>query len=236
MFKTKSKFIYNPESLSYDKVDGVKWLQKSIIFGLVMIIIGILVGIGSFCWIGVNLIFDEESGMWVMPSKHDMIIGSSEWKDSVFTDYQVRADLYLARDEFTGTPIKGDILALAAWNAYDSTGILLPVELCLAQCQWESGMGLKGRSPVNNPFNIGEYDSGTVMWFDNTFEGTQAYFYFMCNDYLSCKPLAELFKNFTNCNGKRYASGEYEKHVPPQYYYIKRWLNKEIKRKKKTTK
>lgn len=223
------KYRYNPETLSYDKVKPN--YKLILILSSVLLLLG--VSIGGLIGQG-RTISQIASGEydWEMPSKHDVILGSSEWKDSVFLDYQVRADLYI-KTNYPESPIKGAMLALAAHNAYDSTGILLPVELCLAQCQWESGMGLKGRSPKNNPFNIGEYDSGTVMWFDNTFEGIQAYFYFMCNDYLSCTPLGELFTNFTNCSGKRYASGEYEKHVPPTYYYIKKWLNKELKKKKK---
>jgi hypothetical protein len=222
----KPKFIYNSDTLSYDRVPFREYYKSHAWYAVAILAGGIALGLW-FAQPNSYITYNANAEM-VMPSKHDVILGSNEWKDSVFLDYQVRADLYLSRPEFKGTPIQGEMLALAAHNAYDSTGILLPVELCLAQCQWESGMGLKGRSPENNPFNIGEYDSGTVIWFNSTFEGTQAYFYFMCNDYLSCKPLSDLFKNFVNCDGHRYASGPYEDHVPQQYYYIQRWLTKEL--------
>ena len=223
----ETKYIYNPETLSYSRVPFIKYYKKYLIFGLTIFLFGVILGI-YLTQPETNNHYNPEDELHVMPSKHDVIIGTNEWKDSVFNDYEMRANLYLARDEFTGTPIQAQMLALAAHNAYDSTGILLPVELALAQCQWESGMGLKGKSPINNPYNVGEYDSGTVLWFNNTFDGIQAYYYLMCNNYLSCHSLSELFTNFVNCNGKRYASGQYENHVPAQYYYIKRWLKKEL--------
>jgi len=228
----EEKYIYDKDNLSFKKVFVPKIEKK--VFGNISylnlltysfwLIIGICIGViitkESVTIINKNNI-DFNNGVM---SKHDLVIGSNSWRDSVFTEYAEKANLYLGREEFEGTPIKGEMLALAAENAYDSTGILLPVELCLAQCQWESGMGLKGKSPVNNPFNVGEYDSGTVLWFDNTFEGTQAYFYFMTTKYLSCSTISDLFKNFVNCNGDRYASGDYEKHLLEQYYFIIQWF------------
>jgi hypothetical protein len=224
------KYIYNEDTLSYDtviiptiekRIPGWKFTYLQLIIFTIGLSIGICFGV---------LLSKSSTPTKFKPElvSPDMCkVGSVGWRDSVFTEYENKADLYLSRDEFEGTPIKGEMLALAAENAYDSTGILLPVELCLAQCQWESGMGLKGRSPKNNPFNIGEYDSGTVMWFDNTFEGVQAYYYFMTTNYLPCKSVDELFVNFTNCDGNRYASANYEEHVPKQYNFIVRWLGKD---------
>jgi len=166
-------------------------------------------------------------------SKHDLNPEyDAAWKDSVFADYEVRANIYLSRPKFQGTPLKGDMMALCARNAYDSIGILLPVELALSQAQWESSMGREGKSPKNNPFNIGEHDSGTVKYFKSTFDGTQAYYYWMCRTYLSCSTIDELFGNFVNCNGKRYATYPlYEERVRNQYYAIKNWINKNLKQK-----
>ena len=227
-----SKFVYNEDSLSFDKVEtlgiekkipGCNFTYLNIIIFIITLGIGVCIGI--FIPKPTNIITNNIVSNPNI-SKHDLVVGSNKWRDSVFTEYKDKANLYLSREEFKGTPIKGEMLALAAENAYDSTGILLPVELCLAQCQWESGMGLKGKSPTNNPFNIGEYDSGTVMWFDNTFSGVQAYFYFMTINYLPCSTIDELFKDFVNCGGHRYASGKYEEHIPNQYYYITQWLEK----------
>jgi hypothetical protein len=233
----KDIYEYNEETLSYDKVvvpkiekriPGWKFTYLQLITFIITVTIGFCIGIlvtkQSVTFINKkNVAFNNE-----FMSKHDLVIGSNKWRDSVFTEYAMKANLYLSRDVFEGTPIKGEMLALAAENAYDSTGILLPVELCLAQCQWESGMGLEGKSPTNNPFNVGEYDSGTVMWFDNTFEGTQAYFYFMTTKYLKCKTIGELFESFVNCSGHRYASGKYEEHVPEQYYFIVDWFEENL--------
>jgi hypothetical protein len=155
-------------------------------------------------------------------------IENEAWIDSTFSDYAKRADLYLSRPQWQGTPLNGEMMALCARNAYDSTGILLPVELALTQAQHESSMGRKGRSPKNNPFNVGEYDSGTVMWFDSTFDGVQEYYYQMVNNYLRCHTAEELLINFVNCSGYRYAKPGYEEHITPTYRKIKRWLDENM--------
>lgn len=213
----KHNYRYNNKTLTFDKVNSIS-LNKLLVLSITLLV-GVVVGF----LFNKNYVIIQTNHQHSI-SKHDLVIGSRSWRDSTFKKYTIKANLYLSRKEFSGTPIKGEMLALAAENAYDSTGILLPVELCLAQCQWESGMGLKGKSPINNPFNVGEYDTGTVLWFDNTFAGIQSYFYFMTTKYLRCSTIDELFKNFVNCSGNRYASGEYEKHVPKQYYYIVGWL------------
>jgi len=226
----EENYKWDEETMSFTKivvptiekrVPGWKFTYQQVIIFIVALFLGI--GTGILVSEATTVTVREVENINVC--KQD-VIGSNEWRDSVFTDYTNKANKYLSGKNFEGTPIKGEMLALAAENAYDSTGILLPVELCLAQCQWESGMGLKGRSPKNNPFNVGENDSGTVKWFDNTFDGTQSYFYLMCNDYLRCRGIDELFVNFVNCDGHRYASGDYENHVPNQYYFIVNWLDK----------
>ena len=221
--KHKGHYKYNSDTLTFDKVDGIGFNKRSrnkLLVTSITLLIGVVIG----ALLTETYVIIKNTNQYPTTSKHDLIIGSSAWRDSTFSEYAIKANLYLNREEFNGTPIKGEMLALAAENAYDSTGVLLPVELCLAQCQWESGMGLKGKSPINNPFNIGEYDTGTVLWFDSTFEGVQSYFYFMTSKYLRCSTISELFENFVNCGGHRYASGSYEEHIPKPYYYIVGWL------------
>ena len=163
------------------------------------------------------------------PESQVLTIGSDVWVDSVFTDYRKRADIYLSQEKFKDSPIQGEMLALAAHNAYDSTGIVLPVELALAQAQLESSMGTKGKSPKRNPYNIGEHDSGTTLWFKSTFDGIQAYYYYMTTRYLKCKSLNLLFKSFTNCSGYRYASNpDYESLISKQYHYNKSFIDTQI--------
>jgi hypothetical protein len=220
------KYIFDNDSLDYiEYKDKLTNDQYAIIAMLIsaFIFIGMYIGYKATDNYYNNMLKQSKTEF-----QHEMVYGGDRWCDSVFTEYKIKADLYI-NTNYENSPVTGEILSLAAYNAYDSTGILLPLELALAQCQWESGMGLKGRSPKNNPFNIGENDSGTVKWFNSTFDGVQAYYYYMTTNYLSCKTIEQLFNNFTNCNGYRYASGDYEKHVPPQYYYIKKWFKQHEK-------
>lgn len=151
-----------------------------------------------------------------------------DFKDSIFSNYEKRAQIYITK-RYCNSPIKPYMLALAARNAYDSTGILVPVEFSLAQAQLESSMGTKGRSSITNPFNIGEYDNKTAIKFDSTFEGIQAYYYFVTTTYLKCKSIDQLLENYTNCNGHRYASkSTYEEILKKQYDYIVCFIDKKI--------
>lgn len=145
--------------------------------------------------------------------------------DSLFNDYKIRADIYLDQPQFKTSPLNGSILSYCARKAYDSTGIIVPVELVLAQAQIESGMGIYGRSPITNPFNLGEYESRTVMRFKTTYEGVQEYYYIMCNDYLKCRNIDQLFVNFKNCSGYNYATDRYPLIIKGQYRYINKWIN-----------
>ena len=216
--------LFNKQYYYFDeiKLDYIKATKLNKLIIMLLIKIGLL-----FFYVGFNLGLTNKEK--TIPIKNeikpvDLTVGCDKWKDSVFNIYTIKANLYLSRDMFKETPIKGEMLSIAARNAYDSTGIIIPVELVLAQCQWESSMGREGRSPKNNPFNVGEYDKGTILWFDNTFDGIQAYYYLMCTKYLKCSTIDDLFKNFVNCQGLRYASGDYEHSIPKQYRYIKRWL------------
>ncbi len=170
-----------------------------------------------------NLMHIPLTGEQINPSQN------KAYKDSLFTDYEKRAQVYLSRPEFTGTPLNASLLTLCAKNTYEATDVLVPVELALLQAQIETSMGRAGRSPKNNPYNIGESTSGTTMWFDSTFDGTQAYFNLMAKKYLRCKSVEELLLNFTNCEGHHYAeAGEYEIKVSSEYIRIKNWINNNI--------
>jgi hypothetical protein len=154
---------------------------------------------------------------------------NAEYIDSLFRDYESRANIYLSQKQFEKSPIKGFMLSTCAKDAYLITGIFLPVELALAQAQLESSMGTKGRSPDTNPFNIGEYNSSTVMTFPSTYEGVKAYYKYMTSDYLKCRPIDLLLKNFTNCGGYRYAgSPDYEKRISELYFSIEKYINKKL--------
>ena len=151
--------------------------------------------------------------------------------DSILS-YAKNCDIYLGREIFKGTPLTGNILAKAAYETYKETGILVPYELVLSQAQTESHMGLKGLSKNTNPFNVGEWDGKTVRTFNTTYEGTLAYYKLITNDYIKYRSIDELRKSFTNKNGHRYASDpDYEKKIFRQFDFIKRWINKNFKKK-----
>lgn len=174
----------------------------------------------------VEKLFEKTLGAIVYDLPKDATV---EYLDSLFNDYEKRANIYLAQKRFNKSPIKGFMLSTCAKDAYLSTGIFLPVELALAQAQLESEMGTKGRSPDTNPFNIGEYDNETVMVFNNTYDGVRAYYKYMTRNYLRCRPIDILLKNFTNCGGYRYASSsDYEKKVSELYFSINGFINKKI--------
>lgn len=162
-------------------------------------------------------------------TKIDVNITETEVEPKEFIGYKEKADLYLKRKHFKGTPIKSDMLYNSAKKVYDSTGVIVPIELVLSQAQWESGMGLRGRSPKTNPFNVGEYGDCTVIRFKTTEEGIEAYYYLMATKYLKCKTVDELLSDFVNCDGYRYAYGKkYESRVKNQYYFIKKWLKERV--------
>ena len=142
-----------------------------------------------------------------------------------FNDYGQRAQRYLGRDVFKGTPLTGEMLAKAADQAYRKYGVMVPLELALAQAQFESGMGRKGRNPLTNPYNVGEYDAGTKMRFKDTSSGVNAYYDLMARDYLKKNTMDGLLKNFVNYQGNRYASNpDYEKNLSGQVGFIRNFL------------
>jgi len=221
-------YKFNKKTLKYEKLPIKLYFKGFIMLFTLSFLIGVLTG--------AKLFYDEsveqiEYGYYQKNEyKGDVYLDTLEqWKDSVFTDYAKRAQIYLDRPDNEGTPLTGEMMALAARNAFDSTGNFLPVELALAQCQWESHMGRRGRSPKNNPWNVGEFDSGTVLWYKNTFEGTQAYYYWVCRTYLSCRTVEQLLVNYVNCNGLRYAKIGYEQHIHNTYINIKRWIDNNIR-------
>ena len=225
-------FFYNKKSLSYDKVGQQKYVN--VIGWLLIFIIGILLS-------GIRLgIYYCENNMVTGSSidyhKYETLTKEDRHPthnkvhvDSIFNIYLKRAELYLGRKRYQSSPIKSGILTHCARNAYEEFGIILPIELALTQAQIESSMGMEGRSPTKNPYNIGETDKGTTQYFETTVGGVQAYYNTMCEKYLSCRTTEELLLNFVNCNGHRYASSEtYESAMSTQYIKIKRWIDSNI--------
>jgi hypothetical protein len=86
-------------------------------------------------------------------------------------------------------------------------------------------MGTKGRNPKTNPYNVGEYDSGTKIKFKNTQEGIDAYYDLIMSDYAKANGIGHLYENFVNKAGNRYASNPaYEKKLRDQSLFIEKFL------------
>jgi hypothetical protein len=147
----------------------------------------------------------------------------------LFINYEKDAEVYLKRDIFKGSPVTPAMLANAARKIYKERGVLVPLELALAQGQLESHMGKKGRqNHKTNPYNVGEYDKGTMSKFRTTQDGIIAYFDVMATDYLlkGEKTMEELLDNFVNINGARYASNtQYEKTLKGLTTYIRKYID-----------
>tara|TARA_R110000851_G_scaffold115810_4_gene241804 strand:- start:1187 stop:1795 length:609 start_codon:yes stop_codon:yes gene_type:complete len=156
----------------------------------------------------------------------DVIEDDIDWET-----YTKRGNIYLNRSRFKPSPISGVMLSNCAREIYKSYGVFIPVELALAQAQFESGMGLKGRSPKNNPCNLGEYSNKTVLRYKSTEDGMMAYYKLIATNYLDCgrKTIFDLFSNkFKNVNGYKYAaSNTYGKRMKKQYQFIIKWIDNE---------
>ncbi len=215
-------YKFNKETLVWEK----DWKGMSALFALILILISV-----SFI-VGVKYRIETTENIFVRTLKPVVYELPSdpteEYLDSMFNDYKYRANIYLSQKKFEKSPIKPSMLSDNARHFFQETGIFVPVELALAQAQVESSMGTKGRSPKNNPFNIGEYDNGTVMVFNNTYSGVKSYYKYMTNNYLKCKPIDILLKNFTNCKGYGYAHKDYGKQVSTVYFQIKKYIDNKI--------
>lgn len=169
----------------------------------------------------------QQTGISAVKAIKDNVIipKINEQVEPDFTQYEQDAQKYLDRPVFEGTPLSGKILADAARNTYITTGKFVPIDLALSQAQMESHMGTRGRNPKTNPYNVGEFDSGTKNRFKNTQDGVNAYYNLMANDYLSKSTPDDLMYSFVNKNGNRYASNtDYEKLVGQQRQYINKYL------------
>jgi hypothetical protein len=150
-------------------------------------------------------------------------------ENKFFDNYKNKAQSYLNRDTFSGTPITGEMLANAARDVFKKYGKIVPLEIALSQAQFESSMGRKGRSPKNNPYNVGEFDEGTKQTFKSTEDGVSAYYNLVAKDYLRDKNPQDLLNNFVNYRGDRYASNkDYEKKLKEQSEYITRFLGNSV--------
>ncbi|WP_299452078.1 D-Ala-D-Ala carboxypeptidase family metallohydrolase [uncultured Microscilla sp.] len=160
-----------------------------------------------------------------------------------FEEYEKRAQVYLDRagSKWGGkTKITGSMFANAARWSYLHYGKdiskVVPVEFALAQAQFESHLGMTGRSASKNPFNIGEYNNSTASFVSKVKDGDMGvamYYHLMAEDYLSARTSDELLENFVNERGSRYqvddggvSDKSYEADVKKQMGFIGRYADK----------
>lgn len=164
--------------------------------------------------------------------------GLTEEEQAYFDNYAQRAQVYLSRPnmKWTDGVLTGQMFADAALQTYlkygkDMTKVV-PVEFALTQGQFESHLGITGRSPSDNPFNVGEYDDRSADWVDrieNPSQGIAMYYDLMAEDYLSTKTPDQLLENgnFVNEAGARYASNtNYESDLRSQINFIDGYIDR----------
>ena len=157
---------------------------------------------------------------------------ATDTTDTLFTEYQRRAAAYLSRPLFSGTPLTGEMLAHCAKLTWQKYGVVIPVELALAQAQLETRLGTGGRAGHRtNPYNIGEWDNATKLGFKTTELGVLAYYELLASRYFTGgRTEDDLFIRFMDKEGYYYATAEYGPAVKEAFIYIKRWIDGELKK------
>lgn len=106
--------------------------------------------------------------------------------------------------------ITGQNLATAAKKTFDKYNKFVPLELALAQLTLEGGFSNDPNSrPIrtNNPFNIGNVDSGGNIKYSNVQAAIDAYYDLIAKRYIgNGKSASDLVNNFVDIKGARYAS------------------------------
>ncbi len=130
-----------------------------------------------------------------------------EEKCQEYYDYITEADLVLSTKN---TKMTGKMLADAWYETLVNYNVDVPVTLALAQAYLESGFcSSKLSKQKNNPYSL---KSGRSYATYTTLEvGITSYYKIIAKRYLKCKTIDQLLKNFSTCEGYRYAgSKDYE--------------------------
>jgi len=151
-----------------------------------------------------------------------------------FNEYRDRAELYLSRPIFRGTPMTGAMLANCAQQVWKEYGVLIPVELALAQAQMETKMGTGGRSGHHtNPYNLGEWADRTTLRFKTTEYGVMAYYDLLARRYLTGgKTVEDLYTKFIDKDGYLYAPIEYGPAIKKHVNQVKWWIDTNIQKER----
>lgn len=105
------------------------------------------------------------------------------------------------------TKMTGTMLAEAWHSTMENYGVDVPVELALAQAHLESGFGVSDLATrKNNPYSLRSGKSYAT--YKDLQSGINAYYKIMAKNYLKCKSIDQLLKNFSTCDGYRYAGSK----------------------------
>jgi flagellum-specific peptidoglycan hydrolase FlgJ len=121
-----------------------------------------------------------------------------------YYDYIAAADLVLSTKN---TKMTGKMLADAWYETLVNFDIDVPVTLALAQAYLESSFcNSKLSKQKNNPYSL---KSGKSYASYSSLElGVSSYYKVIAKRYLQCKTIDELLKNFSTCEGYRYAGSK----------------------------
>lgn len=128
-------------------------------------------------------------------------------------------------EKFPKSRVTAEDLYTSAKIVYEEQGIVVPLELAIAQAIIETSLGGAGVGKTrNNPYCINS-KKGYVKY-NNVVDGVLAYYRLIASRYLKCNSVDSLLKNFKHCQGYRYASSKvYETTLKKQYYKIKKIIN-----------
>ncbi len=142
-----------------------------------------------------------------LTSVSSMTINKSFEKCDEYYAYMNMADSILSN---YNTKMTGKMMADAWHQTLENYNIDVPVKLALAQAHLESGFCKSELSrQKNNPYSI--RSGRSYASYKNIDDGVKAYYKLIASKYLKCKSIDQLLKNFSTCEGYRYAgSRNYE--------------------------
>jgi hypothetical protein len=105
------------------------------------------------------------------------------------------------------TKMTGKMMADAWHQTLENYNVDVPLKLALAQAHLESGFGQSDLSSrKNNPYSL---RSGKSYATFNTLQGgVSSYYKTIATKYLKCKTVEQLLRNFSTCQGYRYAGSK----------------------------
>lgn len=127
-----------------------------------------------------------------------------------YQNYINICQLWIDKQKYNLLNIDGGMMARSAKYAFDEKGNYVPPEFALAQLTLEGGFDDDAESrPIrtNNPFNVGNVDSGENKYMEDVEEGIKLYYILIASSYLDKDITVEdLLQNFVRKDdGNRYA-------------------------------